>query len=336
MIDRPTQEQVTGFPARTVDLRKVPDRELPALGLPPRPRDVRLRRGWERLFARQVEIRLFEKVADLAGERVEPQPVESVSAGRFQNSRNWSGATIAAHGDRSLVLVLGLWRMPTVGAVPIVPGKPAALSMWVGLDGTRRDFDSSLPQIGTTATVKPAGPEYSAWTQWWARDTMNTVPTMLDFPVAPGDLIGGAVFVRDAFTVGMVLINLSAVVPVCLPVTVTSPWVLRPSGWQQPRISGGSAEWVLERPALLPSSAHPLDRELAPFPPYAPTAFEFCGAGAGRTVDLAGVLAAEWRDLLAARRVRMIDRLSLPSRTAFISMPTLIGSDRIGLRYGGF
>lgn len=336
MIDRKQPEQVTGFPARTVDLRDVPDRELPAFGLPPRPRDPRLRRGWERLFGRKVAITAFEKQADFVVERAQPPPPEPPAATRFQNSRNWSGATIAAHGDRSLVLVLGLWRMPKVGPVPVVPGKPGGLSMWVGLDGTRRNFDSSLPQIGTTATVNPAGTDYSAWTQWWARDTTNTEPTPLNFVVAPGDLIGGAVFVRDPFTVGMVLINLSSVLPICLPVTVTSPWVPHSGLMKQPRIAGGSAEWILERPALPPDPAHPHDRELAPFPAYAPTAFEFCAAGAAPTVDLAGVFAATWRDLLAARRVRMIDRLSMPGRTSFISMPTVSGSARIALRYGGF
>ncbi len=334
MIERPTPDQVTGFPAQTIDPRDVPDRELPTIGLPPRPRDARLRRGWDRLFARKLEIKHFERKVHVVIDRATPQPPEQPRATRFENSRNWSGATIAAHGDRSLVFVLGLWRMPTVDAVPVIPGKPGGLSMWVGLDGTRRDFDSSLPQIGTTATVNPGSVDYSAWTQWWARDTNNTGPVPLAVPVAAGDLMGGAVFVRDPFTVGMVLINLDAVLPVCMPVTVTSPPVLRPTGMQQPRISGGSADWVLERPALLPDIAHPFDRELAPFPAYSPTKFEFCAAGQAPRLDLAGVFEAEWRDLLAARRdpdVRSAAHAG-PNRVHLDADGDGTGRDRIAIR----
>lgn len=331
--------QFEGFPGGVVDPRELALGELLRFGLPPRPprTQPQLRRVWERALGRPTELRSFEFDAKrFLAEDVRPtfrETNKGVSASRYETSRNWSGATIAANSDESLVQVWGSWKLPELTAPPPDPmGRPAALSMWVGLDGQRRYFESSLPQIGTTASIDSSEPPLQAWTQWWSRESETTLPVPIpNFPLNPNDRVIAAVTVLDPVSVLFLIVNLTVDPAVGVAILGISPKITRKNGLvERPRITGATAEWVLERPRI------PFSPNLVRFPRYTPTKFDFCGATAGRTVDLAGVLDGHGRDLLDARLIRMYERLHQPERTAFISMPKLDGTETVKLHYGGF
>lgn len=313
-------------------------------GLPPKPHaDTQpgLYRAWLAAFGGKIELEPFSlTLEDFASSDFEtdfrqvgsPLP----SATRFETSRNWSGAFIAADNDRVFRQVWGSWTAPTFANFVPGPGTdPYTISAWIGLDGQRTYFNSSLPQIGTTTILKSpyAGtPQCFAWTQWWDRESDTTLPVPIaKFPVDQGDSIACSLLVVDPVRVWFSITNMSRIPHKTTTVNANSPWIKRQNGlMEQPRVSGATAEWIFERPLI------PYTKTFANFPPYLPMQFSLCSALAVELPAVGIPLVLNERDLSTARFIRMFERRNSPPRTAYISMPSRVGDDGVALTYGDF
>ncbi|MDH3664315.1 MAG: G1 family endopeptidase, partial [Alphaproteobacteria bacterium] len=93
---------------------------------------------------------------------------------RRQTSPNWSGAYIKPRDGEVFTEIWGQWQVPGPAVPPTaaMAGSYYRCSTWIGLDGQRRYYQSSLPQIGTAQSINDATGqlEFDAWWQWWVRD----------------------------------------------------------------------------------------------------------------------------------------------------------------------
>ena len=339
-------QRVTAFPvpAENFDPTQAAPEELVRFGLPPRPdadAQPRLREAWDRAFGQPVMLLPFmieRGLQDLVRHRIQPKLAARPAARtRFEASSNWSGAYVSASGGRGFVQVWGMWTVPDGLKVPPPPfqGDPAKdykVAAWIGLDGQRRYFDSSLPQVGVTSILQPDGTRRAeAWVQWWARDEMNIQIVVLPIPVQPGQTVACVLTVLGPQEVACVVVNLSA-----MPVTVQAVSIIPPmakaagGGPARPSVTGATAEWVIERPrdVDLPRFEN--------FPDYGQTRFDLCLAVEGGSPDFASVLDGQAVGLTGARDIRMFEMLDGPARTQYISMPRKVNSGTLRVRYGGF
>jgi hypothetical protein len=339
------QMRFHGFPVPggVFDPSAVSPALLRKYGLPPRPdpdRQPFLRQTWDRGFGAPLTLhefsfsrRLVEETAyRLHFRRADELPVAET---RFETSSNWSGAYITANRDRQFLQIWGVWTIP--GNLKLPPGPfqgPAGIdyvcSNWIGLDGQRLYFDSSLPQMGTVSTLQANGATVAeAWTQWWARGIANPAPLPLGLAVAPGDQVLSVLTAWDTQTVVFVMVNLSAMTG--MAVRGTAPTVTLPNGTKAtPDIAGATAEWIVERPAV------PGQKTVYNFPDYGQTEFDLCVAVEGDGVDIFSLFGGLPQQLQGARRIRMFDVLPNPAHTAFISMPRKLDETTVRVRYGGF
>lgn len=338
------QERFHGFPVPSglFDPSTATPAMLRRFGLPPRPdpnRQPFLRQVWNQGFGAPLRLQEFHFSPDLVeGTRYRPQFRRAdelpVAETRFETSSNWSGAYITANRDKQFLQIWGVWTIPVNLRLPPGPfqGPPGidyVCSNWIGLDGQRLYFDSSLPQIGTVSTLQSNGTTTAqAWTQWWARGTATT-PLPLGLAVAPGDQVLSVLTASDSQNVIFVMVDLSTMTG--MAVTGTAPPVPLPDGTTAtPDIAGATAEWIVERPAI------PGQKERYNFPDYGHTEFDLCVAVEGDGVDIFSLFGGLPQELQAARRIRMFDVLFNPARTAFISMPKRVSDTAIRVRYGGF
>lgn len=312
-------------------------------GVPPLPdpkAQPSLRRAWERVFGHPLQLQPFTFVRGLAGQsqfRLLPRRLEAAPAvqTRFEGSSNWSGAYVSANRSRRFVQVWGLWTVPDALKVPPPPmqgdpGKDYRVSCWIGLDGQRRYFDASLPQMGTTAILQPDGTKRAeAWVQWFARDEVGLKLLVLPLPVTPGQTVACVVTVIGPQQVGCIIVNLSTLTAMAL--SFTPPFANLPGGGMaKPRVSGATAEWIVER------SRDPNLQRYDNFPDYGQARFELCLAVEGDSPNLASVLTGLPMDLQGARDIRMFETLTGPARTQYISMPHKVDNGTLRVRYGGF
>ncbi|HEV7258737.1 MAG TPA: G1 family glutamic endopeptidase [Bosea sp. (in: a-proteobacteria)] len=221
-----------------------------------------------------------------------------------QKSVNWSGAYQSPRDGHRFVSVMAEWKVPSVSVPPGRAEPEFHSSTWIGLDGQKLYLDSSLPQIGTKQRCGPglAGqPEYYAWFQWWARG-QDTEEEPLELPVAPGDRISAILTVADAYSVICNLKNITQDVIL----EAFKAWAPSPC-----RISGATAEWIMERPSPPVSDGW----EAYPLPVYTPFAFTSCIAET-RPV---GSTALHDRDLEGARLIRMYEIIANPPGTRTVS-----------------
>jgi hypothetical protein len=261
---------------------------------------------------------------------------------RFETSPNWAGAYITANQGKQFLQIWGVWTIPAKLAPPSQPfqgrsGIPYVCANWIGLDGQRRYFDASLPQIGTSSILANGATTAQAWTQWWTRERgiNNTPPVPLPSPftVAPGNLVLSVLTAIDPTTVVCVMVNLSTQPPTAISVKITAPPVNLPDGTTAtPKIAGATAEWIVERPAI-PGQTPPT---LYNFPNYHKTEFESCIAVEGDSVNSLSLLTGTPQELEGERLIRMFDVLQNPERTAYISMPKRRSDTAVRVRYGGF
>jgi hypothetical protein len=232
---------------------------------------------------------------------------------RRQTSLNWSGAYITPRDGTVFSSIRAKWQVPT----PTVPtggsaGDKYRSSTWIGFDGQRRYYRSTLPQIGTAQDIDPVTgvptDSFVAWWQWWVRDdTGQAYPTTLVAPkMHAGDLVMCLMQVAaDRAGVFFVIRNLSTNRAVHF--FQGAP----PDNWGQPfKVPGATAEWVMERSADAPDPT-PLQ-----LPDYGTVDFRHCGATAinlnsGATVE---------RSLSAARLIDMYVVRQNPERTEKISI----------------
>ena len=221
-----------------------------------------------------------------------------------QKSMNWSGGYVTPRDGRSFVSVMAHWTVPEVFRPAGATTQEYVSSTWIGLDGQKFYLDSSLPQIGTRQRW-PKGAkrraEYSSWFQWWARGL--DLPILdLALPVDPYDEISAIITVLDEETVRCNLKNVSkGIILQAFKASV-------PAGL---RISGATAEWVMERPSPMGSDGW----EPYELPVYTPFAFTGCVAesAAPEIPDL------RQHDLENARLIRMYEINHAPTSVPTIS-----------------
>lgn len=256
---------------------------------------------------------------------------------RTETSSNWSGAYITANQDKRFLQVWGLWTVPANLKLPPAPfqGPPGIeyrVANWIGLDGQRLYFASSLPQMGTTSILQVDGSTRSeAWVQWFERESDDPHIVLLKLTVRPGDTVLCFVTVLGPQHVACVIINLSPPLPVVQAVCVEAPPITLPDGTAAaPDIAGATAEWVVERPQVI--------GKLTPnnFPDYGQTKFSLCVAVEGDHADLSSLSGGLAQNLSGARPIRMYDVLPNPARTRYISMADKVDDTTLRLHYGGF
>jgi Peptidase A4 family len=313
------------LPDSRVNLLRAGKATLESFGIPPRPDPVHQHgafRIWKDFFGRPVTfvnagIKLRKTKYQFSG----GTGMGALSSpSRFEKSSNWSGAYVVPNGGDMVVAMRGRWTVPKPTLPPPperAPGPNAeyACSTWIGLDGQRLYFDSSLPQIGTAQTLKVSGsgPPVAAafaWFQWWASESCRPYILFNNFPVALGDEIACLIWVTGASTVTASMLNLST--SQATLITATAPTETPPGGAARKLIvSGATAEWIMERPTIA-CSTQPYW-----FPKYSKTKFRGCVAITGPSPGSPKNVEA----LEAARLIRMYDTLQNPMRTSFISMP---------------
>lgn len=242
---------------------------------------------------------------------------------RKESSSNWSGGFVKPTRGASLRFVMGSWTVPSV-AVPAGadPQRGYFSSTWIGFDGRGQYRHSSLPQIGTkqaAGLLPPGETSFSVWVQWWERDHGSPI-LELPIPVASGSQVFA------------MLVVLSEAVVRC-HIRVGAAWmcldVIAPSSSETPpvqyRVSGATAEWILERPSPIGSPGTPYD-----LPAYSPFDFDHCVAVA---VEPTGELHEV--GLNPGHFINMYDTLSSPRRRRTISIARGAGRYRLRMEYAG-
>jgi len=277
----PTPEE-TGSNQQTADFRRA-FLQPPPSGVPPR---------FFRLLA--------------AGATAPPTGIRSVAAPNgawpAQKSLNWSGGYITPRDGRSFTSVMAHWTVPEVTEPPGIGALDYHSSTWIGLDGQKFYRDSSLPQIGTRQRFIPgSGPEYRAWFQWWVRGRHLPI-WFLQLPVAVRDEISAIITVLDETTVRCNLKNVTQ------GVFLQAFDAFAPPGL---RISGATAEWIMERPSPLGADGW------SPYELPRYTTFPFTEALAESKAP--GRAGLQQHGLEFARLIRMYKITANPTRVRTIS-----------------
>ncbi len=341
---------------KSYDPTKVDADKLRKFGIPPRPdkaHQPRLHDLWMTTFGQKLHFVAFKlpTVHMLEAEGFRPffrRDRARAVATQFEASRNWSGAYIEPSAGRKFVQVWGQWTVPTPklppgATLPTSGQTDYHCATWIGLDGERLYRNSSLPQIGTDqkVTVTADGTqkvEAKAWTQWWVRYDNASVPVPIALPVAPGDRISCALTVLTDHCVWFSIVNQSTIPPTFIPIAVDAPTVSVGGTDLQLSVSGATAEWIMERPAVPVTDATrkkcatPKLDDLQAFADY--DSMDFVGCCAAEAGE--GHASAIWRTLKSPRFVRMYEMRSGPQRTGYISMPTRIDDTSFRMSYGDF
>jgi hypothetical protein len=312
-------------PPADFDPMTAPQPQLLALGFPSRP-DPGFQPAeyaiWQDMFAAPLEF------SDFAFDILPSFMVQSRGffgqLPRQQTSGNWSGAYITPRDGTVFRSIWGRWHVPT----PVLPpGGMAAdkyrSSTWIGFDGQRLYFRSTLPQIGTAQVIDEVtgAPAYSAWWQWWVRnDIGQAIPiTLTHFDIQAGNRIKCYMKVsKNRKKVFFLIKNRS---------TGKLKHFVQHAPLAYPNhrftVTGATAEWVMERPADAPNPT-PL-----PLANYGTVDFRHCGASAINRDTGARVE----RSLSAARLIDMYIVKQNPERTAKISIAKSFDDTEFFTRY---
>src|SRR5215472_10677925 len=327
-------------PPEDLDLLTATPEQLILYGIPPRPdpdREHELYSVWSSFFSPRPTF-VSEKITTQLREfRVQtrqstPAAINITSATRYETSRNWCGAYIEPNNYKVIVHVSGMWHVPKPS--PPLNAEPGdyTCSAWVGLDGQRRYFNSSLPQIGTwqKVTLLTDGTkqfETFAWFQWWAKDYENNRPYRINsVPIVIGDKVGCIVRVWERSVAYVAILNFST--RRFFRKKIRAPIVRM----RRPEISGATAEWIMERPAILKTPD-----QLYSLADYGQLEFSSCYAAEASPAE------PNWPHVVGTglkldgeRLIRMYDVLPNPNRTQFISMAQKTSETSAVASYGGF
>jgi hypothetical protein len=266
---------------------------------------------WQEMFASPLEFEVFD---------FEILPLFDIQSRGFfgqlprrQTSLNWSGAYIAPRDGTVFSSIWGKFQVPTPNQPPGGgAGEKYSSSTWIGFDGQRRYYRSTLPQIGTAQNIDPSTGvptrSFFAWWQWWVRDVSSQrYPITLTSPtIHAGDLIMCFMQVADDRAgVSFVITNLTT--GRAVQFFQASPQI---DGASPFKVPGATAEWVMERPADAPNPT------LLQLPDYGTVDFRNCGAMA-INVDTGAIVE---RTLSAAKLIDMYVVKQTPERTAKISI----------------
>jgi hypothetical protein len=298
------------------DPRRASSDLLGRYGLPPRPpRSEKVRYAfWNTMFSVEHSARPVTFVHALSGDGFTYEELDKTTfpptariafSGGQETSANWSGAYLTPRDGHMFTEVHGSFTVPHVTR-PFDPDfdepdcdedattKRYRCSTWVGLDGQRTYFNSSLPQMGTSQYVDVVSgrpgfqSDVKVWWQWWMRDVEIPKPILLPLPVRPGDKILASLFVVDETHVKYLIANHTQGV-VCTPFVEPDPTTYLPafnshdSGTcetdanphEPVRVSGASAEWITERPASWTTKA------IFDLPDFAGVPFDLCHVVSG-------------------------------------------------------
>jgi hypothetical protein len=311
-------------PPPDFDVMTADPEKLKTYGIPPRPDAAqfpRLFAFWTEMFS--PPLTFTEIVYSLMTDPVLISQLRISTIGKRESSSNWSGTYIMPRNGRQFTEVHGRWVVPGVTAPSGAPGgQEFRSSIWIGLDGQRRYFDSSLPQIGTAQFLNaPSDPPFSVWFQWWLRGNPNTYkPVTLSLPILAGHRMMASLTVRNDARVHFVILNRTTGVGF-RPFTMDAP--TDTSSGIQAKVSGATAEWILERPA------NAITEELYELPDYNQVQFTDCfaisthgGSGLEQTLD-------------GARLINMYKVMDNPPRTVTISKTEPPDVDRFKVTYIG-
>lgn len=312
------------------DVRGACPQQLIDLGLPPRPEDPQLRRMWNVFFAGSPKFCDADTLTIAKGTGDQPvrakqrHTPDSLAAlpGHVLSSLNWSGATVAPSGGRRFREICGIWKVPPVTAPPPPPSGTAKeyfSSIFIGLDGQRRYFDASLPQIGTRQDITAEGVRYETWFQWFTLNTDNW-PTKLGVRVTPGQQVMAWITVLTPTKVRMMIRNFDRVPPEACIFEVDACKVATVGGMRQPRVSGATAQWIFERPTSKAGVFETL-------PVFDEVAFADCFAVADGTAAGPKV-----HELVGARLHRMRERRAAPYRAVKLAVPDMPPGLRLRIR----
>jgi hypothetical protein len=196
-------------------------------------------------------------------------------------SINWSGYADVESSSQTLSAVSGQWTMPAVQCLPRpYQNQDAFLAQWVGLDGVT---DSTVEQLGTAAQCFEGVTYYYVWYEMYPSGTVEEGTTAcIDDNVncpRPGDRISASVSVKPG-TGGNNNYTLAlhdytrpdesfSVSQECAATTCAD----------------SSAEWVVERPAVLVS----LGAQILPLADYRNTSFtQATETSGGKTAGIGG------------------------------------------------
>jgi Peptidase A4 family len=317
-IDVDTLRKIVGdsitsdLPPAGFDPLAASQEELKMFGFPKRPDPVLQPAEyafWQEMFAPPVEFEAFDfNVLPVFTTRSRGF---SGQLPRRQSSLNWSGAYITPRDGTVFSSIWGKFQVPT----PNLPSGGGASekyhsSTWIGFDGQRRYYSSTLPQIGTAQNIDPNSGvptnSFFAWWQWWVRDVpAQALPMTLTSPtIHAGDLIMCFMQVADDRAgASFVITNLTT----SRSVQFFQSAPLTDSG-QPFKVPGATAEWVMERPAEGPM---PLQ-----LPDYGTVDFHDCGAMA-INMDTGAMVE---RNLSAAKLIDMHVVRQNPDRIVNISI----------------
>lgn len=278
---------------------------------------------WQELFASSPQFEAFDinvnPIFGTGSRRVFAQ------LPRRQTSPNWSGAYITPRDGTVCSSIWGKYQVPTPNKPSGASGDTYRSSTWIGFDGQRRYYTSTLPQFGTAQNIDPSTAglkrSYFAWWQWWVKDDEDQAyPITLPSPVIhAGDLIMCYMQVSDDRSgVSFVIRNFST--NRAMQFFQSAPL----TGKGKPfKVPGATAEWVMERPS------DPPDPTPMQLPDYGTVNFHGCGAG---MIDFKTGTRVE-RSLAGAKLIDMQVVEQNPERTRRISIAKPIGPKEFLTRY---
>ena len=295
------------------------EEELEHFGYPLEPdpdRQPALNAFWRRMYSPPLEFVsigfAFQNIQRLTAVNHRQQALGLRTRG--QTSPNWSGAYIKPRDGQVFTEIWGQWQVPTpsVPSTEVGAGHYYRCSTWIGLDGQRRYYQSSLPQIGTAQSVDGSSGTraFSAWWQWWVRDQSIPPVNIVGLSIHAGDLImcNLRVVLPSRNKVRFQLRNASTISAV-FEYTADAPILPIPL-----QVSGATAEWITERPAIFPTPI------LYDFPDYNTVLFSDCVAVTAPPSGGAGVE----RRLEGCQLIDMLEARRPPQRTAKISDGRLV------------
>jgi Peptidase A4 family len=336
-----TQRLEFPFPEPHFDPNTAPPEVLDRFGLPHLPdpdRQPELRQAWLRLFQQPLTFVPPPPEAALAlvpPIRLLPSMLETT---RIQRSPNWAGATVKPDGGNQLVQVFGEWVVPEPSMPPLDDQGASGqrnvykCSTWIGLDGTRRYVDSSLPQVGTEQVLRVEADgsrkiECQAFFQWWAPDQLIVDFTAISWvPVNPGVTVMALVWAINPSGVVAVFRTFDPLNQIAVLVQ-NAPTVKLPDGsTTSPIISGVTAEWIAERPRPLRLGSTDLEL-LADF---GAVEFSYCVAGTARQPGLP----TSEKILETPRLLRMFEVINKPVyKTHTVGMPLRTDRTSVTVKY---
>jgi hypothetical protein len=256
---------------------------------------------------------------------------------RLARSPNWSGAWVDAAGGSCLTAIAGAWISPSASRPDGVPdSRICRSSIWIGLDG-QADYDNaSLPQIGVSQDIQPGyAAQHWAWFEWWAtpgnprrkKPSRDTLPFYLRQDIlniqAHDDIICWIDILpanndapEHSIHMARMMIKNHTQGILVMPFYVFSPDLnegIAHTDPRYPRVTGATAEWIVERPRKRKSADQFMMPNFAD-----PLLFSSCVAGT--SLQMAQAPTGE-RNLTVAQQIAMYQVPGGGSTTYEIAVP---------------